>query len=113
MVQIGVDKGSCRIRRRSSFLNRYWPLGLGLAAVVSAGLGRMIRPGDPAGRGHLVGRFVQAVSEAGLLIVLPVAAIWQGATRLGWTEPAAGHATVVAVAVIAAAIVAGMAWWRT
>jgi hypothetical protein len=95
------------------FLNRSWPLGLGLAAVVGAGLGRMIRPANRAGRGHPVGRSVQALSEAGLLIVLPVAAIWQGGARLGWTEPAAGHVAVVAVAVIAAATVAGIAWWRT
>jgi hypothetical protein len=95
------------------FLSRSWPIGLGLAIVLGAGLGRMLRPAHPVGRHHRVGRCVQAVSEAGLLIVLPVAAIWHGATRLGWTEPPVGHAAIVAVAMIAVATVTGIAWWRT
>jgi hypothetical protein len=95
------------------FIVRHWQYGLGAALGLGVLAGRLLRPAEPAGLGHAFGRFVQAVSEAGLLVVLPVAAGWHAATALGWTEPALGHAAVVAATVIVAAGAAGIAWWRT
>jgi hypothetical protein len=93
------------------FLDRRWLLGLGLAAALGTA-GVWLRPGHGGGRRYLVGRLLQALTEAGLFLVLPVTAVWQAATRLGWTDPLLGHGTVVIVATIAGAAVAGAASWR-
>ena len=94
------------------FLDRHWLVGLGLAAVLGTAAGVWLRPGQGDGRRYLVGRLLQALTEAGLFLVLPVTAVWQAATRLGWTDPLLGHVAVVLAATIAGAAVAGAAWWR-
>jgi len=94
------------------FLDRRWLVGLGLAAALGAAAGMWLRPGQGDGRRNLAGRLLQALTEAGLFLVLPVTAVWQAATRFGWTEPLLGHVAVVLVATIAGAAVAGAAWWR-
>jgi hypothetical protein len=60
-----------------------------LAGVAGAGLGWWLLRRDPAHAATPVrrmGRAVVAAAEAGLLLVLPVAAVWQAAVALGWTE---------------------------
>ncbi len=96
----------------AQFLSRNWGLGLGVAAALGVAAGQLVRAAEPAGRRFLVGRALQAVTEAGLWLVLPVTAVWQAATRLGWTDPVAGHSATVIVAGVATAAVAGTAWWR-
>ena len=95
------------------FLDRRWLLGLGLAAALGIAAGAWLGSGRGDGHRHLVGRLLQALTEAGLFLVLPVTAVWQAATRLGWTDPWLGHAAVVAVAAAAGAAVAGAVWWTT
>jgi hypothetical protein len=94
------------------FLDRRWLVGLGSAAVLGTATGVWLRPGNRDGRRYLVGRLLQALTEAGLFLLLPVTAVWQAATRFGWTDPLLGHVAVVLVATIAGAAVAGAAWWR-
>jgi hypothetical protein len=94
------------------FLDRRWLVGLGLAAALGAAAGVWLRPAQGDGRRSLSRRLLQALTEAGLFLVLPVTAVWQAATRFGWTEPLLGHVAVVLVATIAGAAVAGAAWWR-
>ena len=50
--------------------------------------------------------------QAGLLLLLPVTAVWQAANLFGWTDPVLAHGAVVVVATIVGAAVAGTAWWR-
>jgi len=76
------------------FLDRQWLLGLGLAAALGTTAGVWLRPRRHARRGPLVGRLLQAVTEAGVFLVLPVTAVWQAATRLGWTDPLLDHGGV-------------------
>ena len=94
------------------FLDRRWLLGLGLAAALRIAAGMWLRSGHGGGRRYLVGRLLQVLTEAGLFLVLPVTAVWQAATRLGWTDPLPGHGAVVIAATITGAAVAGAAWWR-
>ena len=96
------------------FLDREWLVGLGLAAALGLAAGAWLRPapGHGGGRRHLVGRLLQALTEAGLFLLLPVTAVWQAATRFGWTGPVLAHGAVAVVATIVGAAVAGTAWWR-
>jgi hypothetical protein len=62
------------------FLDRRWLVGLGLAAALGTAAGVWLRPGQGDGRRYLTGRLLQALTEAGLFLVLPVTAVWQAAT---------------------------------
>ena len=53
------------------------------------------------------------VSEAGLFLVVPVTAVWQAATGLGWTDLVLGRGGVVVAAALVGAGVGGAAWWRS
>jgi hypothetical protein len=83
---------------------------VGAVAAATAGWW-LLRRGDTvrASTACRGGRAVVAVAEAGLLVVLPVTAVWQTAAALGWTEQVPAHVLVGAVAVGCAVAVSGIA----
>lgn len=85
--------------------------GLALAAAVTVVVRGVWSPHVVADPGWLRrgGRAAVAVAEIGVLVVLPVTAVWQAATAQGWTERLWTRTVVGAVAVAAALVVSSAA----
>lgn len=83
------------------FFTHTWGAGIVLAAALGVGLARWA----PPEAGRPLPASARAVAEVGLLVVLPMTAVWQAATARGWTTSVAGHVAVVAAALVIAVAV--------
>jgi hypothetical protein len=97
----------------SEFLTTGWGWGI-LGAVLSGGVtGLQARRWPARGRDRgapLAGQvgwegLVYGATEATLLSILPVLAVWQGGEALGWTDGLAGAVAVGALALVGSAVV--------
>lgn len=91
------------------FFTHSWAAGIALAVVTSVTCRRLLA-GRPVAHGGRLSRPLAAAVETGLFVVLPVTAVWQAATALGWTTSIGAHIGVAVVAVAAAVVVATPAW---
>jgi len=91
-------------------LTRNWGAGLVLGMMLGLALARLAGPGRAGHNRRRPSRGIAAVAEAGLLVVLPVTAVWQAATALGLTTSLAAHVAVGLVATAAATAVASLGW---
>lgn len=91
------------------FFTHTWAAGVAVGVAAAAALRRAVPP-EHWRRGGRVAAAVSAAVETGLFVVVPVTAIWQAATALGWTNGIVGHVVVGAVATAAAVLVATVAW---
>lgn len=83
------------------FFTHTWGLGVVLAAGLGLALARWVPPEE----GRWAPTSARAVAEVGLLVVLPMTAVWQAATAQGWTTSVGGHVVVGAVAWVVAVAV--------
>lgn len=88
-----------------------WGVGLVLALVMGPALARWVGPDEQIEASLLrsTGRAVMAVCEAGVLVVLPVVAVWHAATALGWTGSVIPSVLTGLVGVVAAGAIGWVA----